>query len=131
MGEGEILPTPTGLILKKLIESGCRIGISSRGVGNGQTNNEGVLVIGESYKLITFDAVADPSTYAAYQSRVTGKRETVEPANTFRPYVHSPEPSQMAEEKTKQFNHRALVSYFGTMLSEEVKQIKDKLRKTK
>ena len=59
MGEGEILPTPSGMILKKLIESGCRIGISSRGVGNGQTNNEGVLVIGESYRLIAFDAVAE------------------------------------------------------------------------
>src|SRR5689334_22630718 len=57
MGEGEILQTPSGLVLKKIMEAGGRVGISSRGVGNGQMNNEGVLVIGESYKLITFDAV--------------------------------------------------------------------------
>jgi len=72
MGEGEILPTPHGMILDALIKAGVRVGISSRGVGNGQVNSEGVLVIGESYKLITFDAVADPSTFAAYQKVVTG-----------------------------------------------------------
>jgi len=66
MGEGEILPTPHGRILQGLIEHGIRTGMSSRGIGNGQVNNEGVMVIGESYKLITFDAVADPSTTAAY-----------------------------------------------------------------
>jgi len=78
MGEGEILPTPYGKILKGLIDSGVRVGISSRGVGNGSVNEEGVLVIGEGYKLITFDAVADPSTYAAFQEKVVSpKRESV------------------------------------------------------
>src|SRR5690606_16710746 len=82
MGEGEILPTPHGRILENLIKSNVRVGISSRGVGNGSVNSEGVLVIGESYKLITFDAVADPSTFSAYQKVVTNgssKRESVTP----------------------------------------------------
>ncbi len=79
MGEGEILSTPSGKILKALINDGVGIGISSRGVGNGSTNEDGVLVIGESYKLITFDAVADPSTFAAFQQRVVNstRNETV------------------------------------------------------
>jgi hypothetical protein len=77
MGEGVILNTPTGRILRSLINDGVRIGISSRGVGNGKVNEEGILVIGESYKLITFDAVADPSTYAAFQERVGSKRESI------------------------------------------------------
>lgn len=76
MGEGDILPTPSGEILKALIHSGIPIGISSRGVGNGTTNENGILVIGESYKLITFDAVADPSTYAAFQKKVAGGQQT-------------------------------------------------------
>lgn len=67
MGEGEILPTPSGRVLKAIVDAGGRIGISSRGVGNGSTNSEGVLVIDESFKLITFDVVADPSTFDAYQ----------------------------------------------------------------
>jgi len=70
MGEGIILNTPAGKILKALINDDVRIGISSRGVGNGRVNEQGILVIGESYKLITFDAVADPSTNKAFQKRI-------------------------------------------------------------
>lgn len=81
MGEGEILNTPSGKVLKALINDGIRIGISSRGVGNGKTNEEGILVIGESYKLITFDAVADPSTFSAFQEKVvSAKKESVLPS---------------------------------------------------
>jgi len=69
MGQGEILNTPCGKLLKSLINDGVRVGISSRGVGNGKVNENGILVIGESYKLITFDAVADPSTHSAFQQK--------------------------------------------------------------
>jgi len=83
MGEGIILNTPGGKILRALINDGVRIGISSRGVGNGKVNENGILVIGESYKLITFDAVADPSTYAAFQEKVVGKkRESFTPVES-------------------------------------------------
>lgn len=76
MGEGVILNTPMGKLLKSLINDGVRVGISSRGVGNGKVNEEGILVIGESYKLITFDAVADPSTNAAFQEKVVSRKES-------------------------------------------------------
>lgn len=79
MGEGEILNTPHGKILKSLLSDGVRVGISSRGVGNGRNDENGILVIGESYKLITFDAVADPSTSGAYQKAVTNKKESYHP----------------------------------------------------
>lgn len=82
MGEGEILNTPHGRILKALLNDGVRVGISSRGVGNGRNDENGILVIGESYKLITFDAVADPSTYSAFQEKVVGKKEHFVPAAT-------------------------------------------------
>jgi hypothetical protein len=75
MGEGEILPTAAGENLKALINSGIRVGISSRGVGSGKVDENGILVIGESYKLITFDAVADPSTNEAYQSKITSNKK--------------------------------------------------------
>jgi len=73
MGEAMILSTPAGKVLRALMEDGVRIGISSRGVGNGVANNEGVMVISEGYKLITFDVVADPSTHSAFQERVVGR----------------------------------------------------------
>lgn len=108
-GQGEILNTPQGKILKNLIEGGGRIGISSRGVGNGQVNNEGVLVIGESYKLITFDAVADPSTEAAFQTKVPGKKnESIE---------HKPTT-----------NPKTFISYFGHVLQSKIEEAKEKIR---
>lgn len=82
MGEGEILTTAHGRQMKALLECGIRLGMSSRGVGNGEMDDSGILVIGEGYKLITFDAVADPSTPAAYQEEIkSAKREYFIPQN--------------------------------------------------
>lgn len=114
MGEGEILPTPSGMILKKLIESGCRIGISSRGVGNGENDREGILVIGESYKLVTFDCVADPSTYGAYQSI---KKESIE------------EFTQEVIKENKKVNKDAFLSYFEAQINHNIENIKRNIRK--
>src|SRR5690606_23895587 len=83
MGEGEILNTPHGRLLRSLLNDGVRVGISSRGVGNGKVDENGILVIGESYKLITFDAVADPSTFAAFQEKVVGKKESYMPTQIY------------------------------------------------
>lgn len=68
IGEAEILNTPGGKIVKTLIEDKVTIGISSRGVGNllPEAREDGVKFVGEDYKLITFDIVADPSTRGAY-----------------------------------------------------------------
>lgn len=76
MGEGEILSTPSGIVLQALINDGVKIGISSRGVGSGSVNEDGIFEIGDSYKLITFDVVADPSTYAAFQEKVAESART-------------------------------------------------------
>lgn len=77
MGEGFVLNTPYGRLLRNLINDGVRVGMSSRGVGNGKVNENGLLVIGEGYKLVTFDAVADPSTFAAYQKKVKSENENM------------------------------------------------------
>lgn len=70
MGEGEILNTPNGKILKSLLADGVKIGISSRGVGSGKEEN-GVLEISDNYRLITFDVVSDPSTNGAFQEEIS------------------------------------------------------------
>jgi hypothetical protein len=122
MGEGEILNTPHGKILKALINDGVRVGVSSRGVGNGKVNENGVLVISESYKLITFDVVADPSTYAAFQRKVVGTRESKE---------NLPEENYKIQAKNETFktsvNKDALIACLGNMVSSRVKDITTKL----
>lgn len=72
-GEGEILPTPAGKILETIIRCGIPVGISSRGIGNGKTDKNGTMIIDETFKLITFDVVADPSTPSAFVSQQVGE----------------------------------------------------------
>jgi hypothetical protein len=120
MGEGQILNTAHGKQLKALLDDGVRIGISSRGVGNGKVNEDGILVIGESYKLITFDAVADPSTYAAFQQKVSGKtEESVVPQNY---YNNSPK-----NESLGIYNNDALVAILGGLIKKQTTEIKARL----
>lgn len=75
-GMVEILNTPKGKILESLLESGVRIGMSSRGVGSTESTNEGVEVVQDDYQLICFDAVSEPSTPGAFinESVEIGKR---------------------------------------------------------
>lgn len=118
MGEGEVLNTPHGKVLKALLNDGVRVGISSRGVGNGKVNENGILVIGESYKLITFDAVADPSTFAAFQEKVVGtKRESV------MPYSNS---TTIVENKNT-VDKNALLACLEAMIKTEGRKIAKKL----
>ena len=123
MGEGEILNTPHGKILKSLLNDGVRIGISSRGVGNGKVDENGILVIGESYKLITFDAVADPSTFAAYQEKVPSKKESsvvsVENSSSVEEFLRKNESSSIYK-----VNKEALIACLGTLIENSTNSLK-------
>ena len=64
-GSIELLNTPSGMILQSLVDSGVKLGISSRGVGS--THKEGNnQVVGDDYLLIAFDMVSEPSTSSAF-----------------------------------------------------------------
>jgi hypothetical protein len=132
MGEGEILNTPSGKVLKALIDDGVKVGISSRGVGNGKVNEDGILVIGESYKLITFDAVADPSTFAAFQEKVVSRDETfdwnTEPAR----YEKSKPVRNNIAAKNEDFgihnyNKDLLIAYLGGFVNSHTEKLKSRL----
>lgn len=66
IGEAEILPTTKGLNLLAILQSGCLVGVSSRGFGSTKPNDVGEDVVQEDYKLVTFDFVADPADQTAY-----------------------------------------------------------------
>lgn len=65
MGQVEIANSPSGNILKGLISSGIRLGISSRGVGSVKTV-QGSDIVQEDFELIAFDFVSSPSTPGAF-----------------------------------------------------------------
>jgi hypothetical protein len=122
MGEGLILNTPHGKILKALINDGVRVGISSRGVGNGKVNEQGILVIGESYKLITFDAVADPSTSQAYQEKVVSKESV---SNVFPQTAHATVKNESSGIHT--LNKELVIAALGGIVQKQAKEIKERL----
>lgn len=64
-GKIEIAETPAGNILKGLLKSGFKLGISSRGVGSVKSQN-GKDVVQDDFELIAFDVVSSPSTPGAY-----------------------------------------------------------------
>ena len=65
IGKLKILPTPMGNIVKTLLESGVKLGVSSRGSGN--VNESGGVT---DFEIVTVDIVAQPSAPAAYPKAI-------------------------------------------------------------
>jgi hypothetical protein len=68
MGKVKVLDTPSGQVLKSLVESGVKLGISSRGMGS-VSEGAGNVVVQEDFQLICFDFVSEPSTPNAFMMR--------------------------------------------------------------
>lgn len=76
MGKVKVLDTPSGKILRSLVESGVKLGISSRGLGS--TRKEaGKTIVEDDFQLICFDFVQEPSTPGAFMMS-EGKKRTLE-----------------------------------------------------
>lgn len=65
IGKLKILPTPMGNIVKTLLESGVKLGVSSRGSGN--VNESGGVT---DFEIVTVDIVAQPSAPNAYPKAI-------------------------------------------------------------
>lgn len=68
MGKVKVLNTPSGQVLKSLVESGVKLGISSRGMGS-VSESRGNVVVQEDFQLICFDFVSEPSTPNAFMMK--------------------------------------------------------------
>ena len=64
-GTVEILDTPSGKILQSLVESGVKLGISSRGVGTTKKQGD-YQIVQDDFQLICWDFVSEPSTPGAF-----------------------------------------------------------------
>jgi hypothetical protein len=71
MGKIEVLDTPSGKILKQLVTSGIKLGISSRGMGSVK-QEKGSTIVEDDFQLICFDMVSEPSTPNAFLSPQRG-----------------------------------------------------------
>jgi hypothetical protein len=65
-GKMKILPTPMGNLIRTMLESGVKLGVSSRGSGNVNDSTGEV----SDFEIITVDIVAQPSAPGAYPTPV-------------------------------------------------------------
>jgi hypothetical protein len=66
-GKLKILPTPMGKLIETMLESGVKLGVSSRGSGNVAEDGSGKV---NDFEIITVDVVAQPSAPGAYPTPV-------------------------------------------------------------
>ena len=78
MGKIEILPTPSGNILRELFANNITVGISSRGMGSVQPLGEGTVEVQDDFELLCWDFVSTPSTQGAFM-KPTGLNENYNP----------------------------------------------------
>jgi hypothetical protein len=65
-GKMKILPTPMGNLVRTMLESGVKLGVSSRGSGNVNEADGNV----SDFDIVTVDIVAQPSAPNAYPTAV-------------------------------------------------------------
>jgi hypothetical protein len=66
-GKLKILPTPMGNLVRTMLESGVKLGVSSRGSGNVSEDGSGNV---SDFEIITVDVVAQPSAPGAYPTAI-------------------------------------------------------------
>ena len=76
MGKIEILPTPSGNILKELVKSNVSLGVSSRGMGSLEQNGN-VMEVQDDFELLCWDFVSTPSNPGSYMHTLTEGKNTV------------------------------------------------------
>jgi len=78
MGAIEILPTPSGNILKALFENRIPVGVSSRGMGSLKQMGE-LMEVQDDFELLCWDFVSTPSNPGSYMKEVGMMNESLTP----------------------------------------------------
>jgi hypothetical protein len=71
MGKLEILPTPSGNIIKALIDNNITIGVSSRGMGSLKSLGE-TMEVQDDFELLCWDFVSTPSNPGSWMQVTKG-----------------------------------------------------------
>lgn len=74
-GKSKVLNTPTGTLVKTLLQDGVKIGVSSRALGKLTPQGDHNLV--EEFRLVAIDVVADPSVPTAFVNGILESKQWV------------------------------------------------------
>ena len=115
-GKAKLTETPMGNIAKGILESGGKLGVSSRGMGSVTPSRDGTMVVGDDFMLATAaDIVADPSAHIAFVEAVmentdwvydaaTGNWLALEQLDKTKKHVHSLTTAKINEESLHLFD---------------------------
>ena len=110
MGKALILNTPMGLIVKGLLDGGCQLGVSSRGMGT-VSSRGGKTYVNSDYALTAVDIVQDPSAPSAFVNGIMemteyfyGNNDIVsETSEKYKKFMKNLSSPQLVEQQTKLF----------------------------
>ena len=133
-GKYEIVEeSDNGRNLAAFLRRGATIGMSSRGMGSVQNTPNGD-VVGEDFKLTTFDFVAEPAVSDAYPVLVTESEEGVKPTSDdlrakYPELVKEIEEGayQVAQRVVEDINEDARESLMRQVSEETIEQYKEKI----
>lgn len=113
IGKAKILDTPNGKIAKCLMDEGCRLGVSSRGLGSLKESAQGRIVQPDFFLTTAADLVSDPSAPDAFVDNLMEEPEWIMTASGWvpgyvekvvKPLVESvSKPTVSKEQKQAQF----------------------------
>jgi len=75
-GKSKVLSTPSGLIVRSLINDGVKVGMSTRGLGQLVSESNGCNRV-KDFRLVAVDCVADPSFPKAYVNGILESKQYV------------------------------------------------------
>ena len=109
MGEARILETPMGKIVKTLMDDGCKLGVSSRGMGSLDERDGAKYVRSDFYLAAAADIVADPSAPSAFvQGIMEGKEWVWNHGSLIEAHVAEVKRSFDVKKRQRQANESAL-----------------------
>ena len=109
MGEARILETPMGKIVKTLMDDGCKLGVSSRGMGSLDERDGAKYVRSDFYLAAAADIVADPSAPSAFvQGIMEGKEWVWDHGSLIEAHVSEIKRSFDVKKRQRQANEAAL-----------------------
>lgn len=74
-GKSKVLNTPTGTLVKTLLQDGVKVGVSSRALG--KLTPQGDCNVVEEFRLVAIDVVADPSVPSAFVNGILESKQWI------------------------------------------------------
>jgi len=116
-GKSKVLSTPTGLIVRSLINDGVKVGMSTRGLGMLVAESNGQSRV-RDFRLVAVDCVADPSFPKAFVNGILESKQYVLNKNgTFEEHYNSFEKSisSLPSKNKDEFLRRTILDFINKL----------------